>query len=115
LLSGAGGGGDGEDDDEAAELFGESIDEENQRVRVRAGGVRREDDGAPVLTNTSWRLARWLAEYAQLMRILRADAGRVWSGAAELFELYFLHTYATFADVGLMDVLGRGGEGRRVP
>ena len=52
---------------------------------------------------------RWLAEYAQLMRILRADAGRVWSGAAELFELYLLHTYATFADVGLMDVLGRGG------
>lgn len=43
------------------------------------------------------------------MRILRADAGRVWSGAAELFELYLLHTYATFADVGLMDVLGRGG------
>ena len=52
---------------------------------------------------------RWLAEYAQLMRILRADAGRVWSSAAELFELYLLHTYATFADVGLMDVLGRGG------
>ncbi|KAK9843494.1 hypothetical protein WJX81_005881 [Elliptochloris bilobata] len=104
-----GGGADCEDDEEAAELYGESIDEENQRVRVWAGGPRRDDDTTPVVTNASWRLARWLAEYAQLMRILRSDAGRVWSGAAELFELYFLHTYAMFADVGLMDVLGRGG------
>jgi len=67
------------------------------------------------VTSASWRLARWLAEYAQLMRVLRSDAGRVWSGAAELFELYLLHTYATFADVGLMEVLGRGGARPRHP
>ncbi len=112
---GGGGGGVREDDDEAAELFGESIDEESQRVRVRAGGAGRGDDAGPVVTSASWRLARWLAEYAQLMRVLRSDAGRVWSGAAELFELYLLHTYATFADVGLMEVLGRGGARSRPP
>jgi len=112
---GGGGGGAREDDDEAAELFGESIDEESQRVRVRAGGAGRGDDAGPVVTSASWRLARWLAEYAQLMRVLRSDAGRVWSGAAELFELYLLHTYATFADVGLMEVLGRGGARPRHP
>ena len=248
-LCGASAGAEREDDEEAAELYGESIDEESQRVRVRAGAPRHGDDSAPIVTNASWRLARcahtaqvpcpsqllaqqpscsalpsvawqqvhldagstkprdrlrvfphspspgvrghsrkqalrccwqhpkifgdssvwigrgwptrikhcpaptlspspqvhtdrqdagglaragaarttcpdvliavvacrWLAEYAQLMRILRADAGRVWSGAAELFELYFLHTYATFADVGLMDVLGRGSETQQGP
>ena len=58
ILEGAGAGAEREDDEEAAELYGESIDEESQRVRVRAGVPRHGDDGAPVVTNASWRLAR---------------------------------------------------------
>ena len=57
-LEGAGAGAEREDDEEAAELYGESIDEESQRVRVRAGAPRHGDDGTPVVTNASWRLAR---------------------------------------------------------
>ena len=75
-------------------------------------GKQAEEDGVVIATNSSWRLANWLAEYASLMRILRADAGSVWSGMAELFELYFLHTFHTFAEVSLADIV-QSGQGRR--
>lgn len=58
----------------------------------------------PPMTNSSLRLAKWLTEYAQLMRIIRSDAGRVWSGMAELFELYFLHTFHTFGDITILEL-----------
>ena len=51
------------------------------------------------MTTSSLRLAKWLTEYAHLMRVIRSDAGRIWSGMAELFELYFLHTFHTFGDI----------------
>lgn len=51
------------------------------------------------MTTSSLRLARWLTEYAHLMRVIRTDAGRIWSAMAELFELYFLHTFHTFGDI----------------
>jgi hypothetical protein len=66
------------------------------------------------MTTSSLRLARWLAEYAQLLGALRADAGRVWSGMAELFELYFLHAFHAFADVSLAELSGRQQQ-RQVP
>ena len=53
----------------------------------------------PPMTTSSLRLAKWLTEYAHLMRVIRSDAGRIWSGMAELFELYFLHTFHTFGDI----------------
>lgn len=57
-LEGTGASAEREDDEEAAELYGESIDEESQRVRVRAGAPRHGDDSTPVVTHASWRLAR---------------------------------------------------------
>ena len=51
------------------------------------------------MTTSSLRLAKWLTEYAHLMRVIRSDAGRIWSGMAELFELCFLHTFHTFGDI----------------
>ena len=51
------------------------------------------------MTTSSLRLAKWLTEYAHLMRVIRSDAGRIWSAMAELFELYFLHTFHTFGDI----------------
>lgn len=53
----------------------------------------------PPMTTSSLRLGKWLTEYAHLMRVIRSDAGRIWSGMAELFELYFLHTFHTFGDI----------------
>ena len=53
----------------------------------------------PPMTTSSLRLAKWLTEYAHLMKIIRSDAGRIWSAMAELFELYFLHTFHTFGDI----------------
>lgn len=56
-------------------------------------------EAVPPMTTSSLRLAKWLTEYAHLMRVIRSDAGRIWSGMAELFELYFLHTFHTFGDI----------------
>ena len=55
--------------------------------------------GVPPMTTSSLRLAKWLSEYAHLMRVIRSDAGRIWSAMAELFELYFLHTFHAFGDI----------------
>lgn len=41
------------------------------------------------------------------MRAQRSRAGHVFSGMAELFELYLLHAFHTFADVPL-DELAQG-------
>lgn len=56
------------------------------------------------MTTSSLRLAKWLAEYAALMRLIGSEAGRVWSGMAELFELYFLHTFHTFGDITILEL-----------
>ena len=58
----------------------------------------------PPMTTSSLRLAKWLAEYAALMRLIGSEAGRVWSGMAELFELYFLHTFHTFGDITILEL-----------
>ena len=59
----------------------------------------RAGTAVPPMTTSSLRLAKWLTEYAHLMRVIRSDAGRIWSGMAELFELYFLHIFHTFGDI----------------
>lgn len=56
------------------------------------------------MTTSSLRLAKWLAEYAALMRLIGSEAGRVWSGMAELFELYFLHIFHTFGDITILEL-----------
>lgn len=38
------------------------------------------------------------------MRAQRSQAGHVFSGTAELFELYLLHVFHTFADVPLAEL-----------
>lgn len=47
------------------------------------------------------------------MRGQRSQAGHVFSGMAELFELYLLHAFHTFADVPLAE-LAQGGQPRQV-
>ncbi|BDA40427.1 Syndetin [Coccomyxa sp. Obi] len=61
-------------------------------------------EAVPPMTTSSLRLAKWLAEYAALMRLIGSEAGRVWSGMAELFELYFLHTFHTFGDITILEL-----------
>ena len=38
-------------------------------------------------------------------RVLRSDAGRVYTAICELFEMYLLHTFRTFADISIGDML----------
>ena len=79
-----------------------------QRIKQCAG---RGDE--VTVTNASWRLLQWMSDYADLMRMLRADSGKVYSGCCELFELYFLHVYHTFSDVPLAE-LASGRQTRQV-
>ena len=58
----------------------------------------------PPMTNASWRLTNWMSEYAQLMRALRTESGRVFGGLCQLFELYLLHIFHTFSDVSLAEL-----------
>lgn len=59
-----------------------------------------------VTTASSWRMLRWMSDYAGLMRMLAADAGKVHSGCCELFELYFLHVFHVFGGVAVGDLVG---------
>ena len=56
------------------------------------------------MTNASWKLTNWLCEYAQLMRALRTEAGCVFGGLCQLFELYLLHIFHTFSDTSLAEL-----------
>lgn len=71
-----------------------------------AAAGRLEEEG-PALTLSARRLLQWVADYGGLMRAQRSRAGHVFSGMAELFELYLLHAFHTFADVPL-DELAQG-------
>eukprot|EP00884_Botryococcus_braunii_P000884 jgi/Botrbrau1/10797/Bobra.0064s0003.1 len=96
-------------EEEAEEVYADSIDEDNQRVK-RSGSSSisgRALDGSPTMTNASWRLMKWSAEYAGLMRVLRSDCGTVYSGLCELFEMYFLHVYFVFSDVPIMELVAQ--------
>ena len=73
---------------------------------------RLEEEG-PALTASAWRLLRWAADYGGLMRAQRSQAGHVFSGMAELFELYLLHAFHTFSDVPLSE-LAHGSHMRQV-
>ncbi|KAK9809306.1 hypothetical protein WJX73_003160 [Symbiochloris irregularis] len=103
---------DSDDEDDAPELYGDAIDEDSQRVTTAADRTGRTstsgrlDDG-PALTLSARRLLQWVADYGGLMRAQRSRAGHVFSGMAELFELYLLHAFHTFADVPL-DELAQG-------
>ncbi|KAK9823710.1 hypothetical protein WJX72_004829 [[Myrmecia] bisecta] len=99
------------DDEEAEEVYGDSIDEDNQRVKRAAASSGaasvsgRPAEEMPMMTNSSWRMLKLMSEYAELMRILRSEAGKVFSGLAELFELYLLHVFHVFSDVSVAELV----------
>lgn len=57
------------------------------------------------MTNASWRLINWMSEYAELMLMLRSEAGKVYCAMAQMFELYLLHVFYTFSSLNLADVI----------
>ena len=57
------------------------------------------------MTNASWRLVNWLSEYAELMLMLRSEAGKVYCAMAQMYELYLLHVFYTFSSLNLADVI----------
>ena len=59
----------------------------------------------PTMTNSSWRMLRLTCEYADLMRGLRAEAGKVFSGLCEMFEMYLLHVFHNFSDISLAELV----------
>lgn len=67
---------------------------------------RGENGGDVTMTNSSWRMLQWMSDYADLMRMLRTDSGKIYSCCCELFELYFLHVFHTFSDVPLAEIAG---------
>ncbi|KAI7841037.1 hypothetical protein COHA_005265 [Chlorella ohadii] len=71
-----------------------------------AGGSRGGSGDAqpPAVTASSLRMAKWMRDYAALMRPLRAAAPTIFEGLTELFELYLLHVFVTFGDVSLAEL-----------
>ena len=67
------------------------------RIKYCAGGGEQQQ---LAFTASAWRMLRWACDYAALLRPMRAQAARVLAGVAELFELYLVHTFHTFAEVG---------------
>lgn len=59
----------------------------------------------PTMTNSSWRMLRLTCEYADLMHGLRAEAGKVFSGLCEMFEMYLLHVFHNFSDISLAELV----------
>lgn len=57
------------------------------------------------MTNASWRLVNWLSEYAELMLMLKSEAGKVYCAMAQMYELYLLHVFYTFSSLNLADVI----------
>ena len=70
---------------------------------VYAGQMAAAD--VPTMTNSSWRMLRLTCEYADLMRGLRAEAGKVFSGLCEMFEMYLLHVFHNFSDISLAELV----------
>lgn len=66
---------------------------------------RMDTDELPSMTNASWRLVNWLSEYAELMLMLRSEAGKVYCAMAQMYELYLLHVFYTFSSLNLADVI----------
>lgn len=62
-------------------------------------------DELPTMTNASWRLVNWLSEYAELMLMLRSEAGKVYCAMAQMYELYLVHVFYTFSSLNLADVI----------
>ena len=56
-------------EDEAEELYADYIDEDSQRARLVAspGGLPGADVAA-AMTNSSWRMMKWMRNYGELMR-----------------------------------------------
>jgi len=74
-----------------------------ETVRLSTG--RLDPEELPTMTNASWRLVNWLSEYAELMLMLRSEAGKVYCAMAQMFELYLLHVFYTFSSLNLADVI----------
>lgn len=105
---------------DAPELFGDYIDEDTQQSRLAGGalavllsradgstGGYSSESGGPgaMVTNSSWRMARWMCNYASLMRTLPAASGAIFAGLAELYDLYLLHVFIAFGDVSVGELL----------
>ncbi|KAL4422269.1 hypothetical protein ABPG75_008466 [Micractinium tetrahymenae] len=101
---------DGEADAEPDDVYGDFIDEDTQQVQVRGGGagdmlgLPAGGDAPPAVTNASWRMYKWMRDYAALMRPLRAAAPAIFAGLCELFELYLLHVFVAFGDTSLAEL-----------
>ncbi len=65
------------------------------------------------MTTASWRMLQWMKHYADLMRLLPSDSGKIYSGCCELFELYFLHVFHCFSNVSIVELLK--GQSTQVP
>ena len=46
-----------------------------------------------------------MTHYADLMRLLPSDAGKIYCGCCELFELYFLHVFHCFSNISIAELL----------
>jgi len=54
------------------------------------------------VTNSSWRMAKWMRDYVALINILPQSSNSIVNGMTELLELYLLHIYLNFGDGGLL-------------
>ncbi|KAL4522781.1 hypothetical protein Ndes2526A_g00871 [Nannochloris sp. 'desiccata'] len=61
------------------------------------------------VTNSSWRMAKWLRDYVGLMNTLPESSNSIFNGMMELLDLYLLHVYLDFGEGALL--LGGGGGG----
>ena len=71
------------------QVYGDSIDEDSQRVQRQGAGYGGPaefsgrpgaDADAPAMTTSGWRVLKLMADYAELVRILRSEAPKVYSG-----------------------------------
>ena len=60
---------------------GDFIDEDTQQVRSGGDPGASGGDVAPAVTNSSWRMYKWMRDYSQLMRCAAAVGGGCWRDA----------------------------------
>jgi hypothetical protein len=63
------------------------------------------------VTNSSWRMAKWMRDYVSLMHTLPNISISIFNGLTELLDLYLLHIYLDFGDGALLLGSGSGGGG----
>lgn len=88
-------------------------EEEREVVDVEqfvANGAPNEDEESKggssstiaAATNSSWRMAKWMRDYASLMKTLPGAAVSIFNGITDLLDLYCLYVYLSFGDGSLL-------------